>query len=47
MLHIHYDMTTGGVNVVGENSVPQVNTVEVTIDTAASNVNYTKISVKN
>lgn len=39
-------MTTGGVNVVGENSVTQVTSVEVTIDNAASNVKYTKISVK-
>ena len=42
----NYDMTTGGVNVVGENSVTQVTSVEVTIDNAASNVKYTKISVK-
>ena len=42
----NYDMTTGGVKVVGENNVTQVASAEVTIDSAASNVKYTKISVK-
>ena len=32
----NYDMTTGGVNVVGENSVTQVTSVEVTIDNASN-----------
>ena len=31
---------------VGENNVTQVASAEVTIDSAASNVKYTKISVK-
>ena len=39
----NYDMTTGGVKVVGENNVTQVASAEVTIDSAASNVKYTKI----
>ena len=38
----NYDMTTGGVKVVGENNVTQVASAEVTIDSAASNVKYTK-----
>lgn len=43
----NYDMTTGAVKVVGENNVSQVADDEITsIDSAASDVKYTKFSVK-